>query len=246
MVPAHRLISVFDPFSTRLLRLQSSRKQRLSLLHIPDAKTRPLPPSSNNISNRAKTPDTTKGVVTATRIGSRLLSPYGTPHEHTTNALNPQPAYGTAASQFWFELQSHLIESLVRSNGIYTFDHPASQRDLRALVCHPTIRTKEMLLFAYRKRDELNIFNEEHQLPSSNQPPLSPSATPHFQHMNFHLTLQTPHSPETLCGFDLLRALRIPQRFPNLKSVVINLDIHPGSKDRALPCASSPRRLSSS
>ncbi|KAI7420086.1 hypothetical protein KC336_g9109 [Hortaea werneckii] len=174
------------------------------------------------IRTQAKTPDTTKGVVTTTRIGSRLLSPYWTPHEYPTNALNPQPAYGTAASQFWFELQSHLIESLVRSNGIYTFDHPASQRDLRALVCHPTIRTKEILLFAYRKRDELNIFNEEHQLPSGNRAPEPTSATSHFKHMDFHFTLQTSHSPETLCNFDPRRAQLIPQRFSSLTSVVIN------------------------
>ncbi|GAB1732375.1 hypothetical protein NU195Hw_g1353t1 [Hortaea werneckii] len=176
------------------------------------------------MSDKAETPDTTKCAIKTTRTGDSLLSSGGIPHEHSTNALNPQRAYGTAASQFWFELGFHVIEILVRGNKTYTLQHRANHRDLRALVRHPAMRTKEMLLFAYRRRNELNIFNEQDPSPGSTPRP-PPSATPQYKHMNFHFTLQLPYSPRTLCGFDLARALLIPHRFPNLKSIVINLDV---------------------
>ncbi|KAI7294625.1 hypothetical protein KC352_g1070 [Hortaea werneckii] len=164
------------------------------------------------MSDKAETPDTTKGVIKTTRTGNRFLSLGDTPHEHPTNALNPQRAYGTAASQFWFELGFHVIEILVRGNKTYTLRRRASHRDLRALVQHPAIRTKELLLFAY----------------------------PH----EFHFTVQTPFAPETLCGFDLRRAQLIPQRFPNLKSIVINLDICPGSEGQGFIMAETRRMQS--
>ncbi|KAI7277219.1 hypothetical protein KC345_g6736 [Hortaea werneckii] len=132
------------------------------------------------MSDKAKTSDTTKGVIKATKTGGRLISPDGTLNEQPTNALNPQPAYGTAASQSWFELGSQVIESLVRGNRTYTLNHRASHRDLRALVNHPAICIKDMLLFAYRKRNELNIFNEEHQPPSAHPPLALPAAAPQF------------------------------------------------------------------
>ncbi|KAI6838364.1 hypothetical protein KC332_g2046 [Hortaea werneckii] len=161
------------------------------------------------MSNKAETPDNTQGVIKATRTGSRLCSPDGTLHEHPTNALSPQRAHGTAASQFWFELGLHVIEIVVRGNKTYTINHPASQSDLKAL--------------GY----ELNIFNEDNRPPSLHPPALLPPAAPQFQHMNFHFTLRLPYSAGTLCGFDLSRAQRIPQRFPNLKSIAINLDVRP-------------------
>ncbi|KAI7722826.1 hypothetical protein KC353_g167 [Hortaea werneckii] len=181
------------------------------------------------MSVKQKTPDTTKGVIKATQNGNRLFSPDGKPHEYPTNALNPSRAYGTAGSQFWFELQNYFIEILVRGNETYTLNDPASHRDLRALVQHPGIRTKEMLLFAYKKRNELNIFNEHDPSPARlNPPPPPPPGAPQFHHLNFSSFLLTPHSPDTLCSFDLHRAQQIPHRFPNLKSIVINLSIYPG------------------
>ncbi|KAI7158005.1 hypothetical protein KC349_g5172 [Hortaea werneckii] len=185
------------------------------------------------MSDKAKTPKTTRAATKATRTGSRIFSPCGKPHEHPTNALNPQRAYGTAGSQFWFELQNHFIEIIVRGNQTYTLNDPVSHRDLRALVQHPGIRTKEMLLFAYKKRNELNIFNEQDPSPRSNPPPLPPSGARHFQHLNFPSFLLTPYSPENLSNFDLRRAQLIPHRFPNLKSVVINLELRPGLAEQS-------------
>ncbi|KAI6859351.1 hypothetical protein KC323_g6633 [Hortaea werneckii] len=75
------------------------------------------------MSDKAETPDTTKGVIKTTRTGNRFLSLGDTPHEQPTNALNPQRAYGTVASQFWFELGFHVIEILVRGNKTYTLRH---------------------------------------------------------------------------------------------------------------------------
>ncbi|KAI7554616.1 hypothetical protein KC331_g427 [Hortaea werneckii] len=183
--------------------------------------------------DKAKTPKTTRAAAKATRTGGRLFSPCGKPHEHPTNALNPQRAYGTAGSQFWFELQNHFIEILVRGNKTYTLNDPASHRDLRALVQHPGVRTKQMLLFAYKKRNELNIFNEQDPSPRFNPPPPPPSGAPQFHHLNFSSFLLTPYSPETLCNFDLPRAQLIPDRFPNLKSILINLEVCPGLAEQS-------------
>ncbi|KAI6915129.1 hypothetical protein KC318_g181 [Hortaea werneckii] len=183
--------------------------------------------------DKAKQPETTRAAIKATRTGSRLFSPGGKPHEHPTNALNPRHAYGTAASQFWFELRYHFIEILVRGNQTYTLNDPASHRDLRALVQHPGIRTKEMLLFAYKKRNELNIFNEQDPSPWSNPPPPPPRGAPQFHHLNFSSFPLTPYSPETLSNFDLRRAQLIPHRFPNLKSIVINLEVCPGLAEQS-------------
>ncbi|GAB1739809.1 hypothetical protein NU219Hw_g4744t1 [Hortaea werneckii] len=180
------------------------------------------------MSNRAQTPNTKKGVVKAKRTGSHLFSPGGKPHEQPTNALNPRRVYGTAGCQFWFDLQCNFIEIIVCGNQTYTLHDPASHRDLRALVQHPGIRTKEMLLFAYKKRNELNIFNEQDPFPRLNPAPHPASAAPQFHHLNFSSFLLTPYSPETLCSFDLRRAQLIPQRFPKLKSIVVNLEVCPG------------------
>lgn len=180
------------------------------------------------MSDKEKRPDSTNGVIKATRTGSNLFSPGGKPHEHPTNALNPGRAYGTAGSQFWSDLQHCFIEILVRGNETYTLNDPASHRDLRALVQHPGIRTKEMLLFAYKKRNELNIFNEQDPSPRSNPPPPPPRGAPQFHHLNFSSFLLTPYSPDTLCSFNLRRAQQTPHRFANLKSITINLELCSG------------------
>ncbi|KAI7232833.1 hypothetical protein KC330_g5712 [Hortaea werneckii] len=140
--------------------------------------------------------------------------------------------------KFWFDLRHDFIEILVLGNQTYTLNDPASHRDLRALVQHPGIRTKEMLLFAYKKRNELNIFNEQDPSPRSNPPPPPPPGAPHFHHLNFSSFLLTPYSPETLCGFDLRRAQQIPHRFPNLKSIVINLE---GLAEQSFPMPETMR-----
>ncbi|KAI7213938.1 hypothetical protein KC333_g6295 [Hortaea werneckii] len=180
------------------------------------------------MSDKAKTCKTTRAAPKTTRTGKRLFSPDGKPHEHPTNPLNPQRAYGTAGSQFWFDLQHCFIENLVRGDQTYTLNDPASHRDLRALVQHPGIRTKEMLIFAYKKRNELNIFNEQDPSPRSNPPPPPAPGALQFHHLNFSSFLLTPYSPDTLCSFDLRRAQLISHRFPNLKSIVINLELCPG------------------
>ncbi|KAI7349843.1 hypothetical protein KC320_g5856 [Hortaea werneckii] len=171
------------------------------------------------MSDKAETPDTTKGAIQTTRTGNPLLSPGGTPQEHPTDALNPQRAYGTAASQFWFELGFHVTEILVGGNKTYTLTHRASHKDLRALVQHPAI---------------------PHQGDAALRTPSRVAIPAH----EFHFTVQTPFAPETLCGFDLRRAQLIPQRFPNLKSIVINLDICPGSEGQGFIMAETRRMQS--